>query len=209
MNPSDSPAATTPRRSYGKWIAAGLVILVTPMLLLGVAAWSMMTLDSDAALLRREVMTATGSDWHTKVQMDVGSVTLGTIRTALRFVHHKDMDDARLALSAVRSASVGVYERSDSNRDVSTEKLFGRTDKLMRARGWTRLVGVAQGKQSVLVYTSDRDHGDRMDLCLAVVDGKELVVVSTRVDAAELMKLVEKHAPGDFKGKIKLANLNF
>ena len=102
---------------------------------------------------------------------------------------------------------MGVYERNDGDRSVSAEKLFGQTDKLMRARGWTRLVGVAQGKQNVLVYTSDRDHGDKVDLCLAVVDGKELVVVSTRVDAAELVKLVEKHAPGDFKSKLKLANL--
>jgi hypothetical protein len=112
-------------------------------------------------------------------------------------------------LSAVRSASVGVYERNDSDRSVSSEKLFGHTDKLMRARGWTRLVGVAQGKQNVLIYTSDRSRGDRMDLCLAVIDGKELVVVSTRVDAAELMKLVERHAPGDFKSKLKLAQLSF
>ncbi len=208
MNPTANPPTIAPRRSYGKWIAAGLVILVTPVILLGVAVWSTLTLNSDAALLRREVMAATGSDWHTKVQMDVGSVTLGAVRTALRFVQHKDMDDARLALSAVRSASVGVYERKDSDQGVAPEKLFGPTDKLMRARGWTRLVGVAQGKQNVLVYTADHDSGDRVDLCIAVVDGKELVVVSTRVDAEALMKLVEKHAPGDFKSKIKLANLD-
>jgi hypothetical protein len=48
-----------------------------------------------------------------------------------------------------------------------------------------------------------------MDLCLAVIDGKELVVVSTRVDPEVLMKLVEKHALGDFGSKLKLSKLNF
>ncbi len=49
-SPESTPAA--PRRSYGKWIVVGLMILVTPMLILGVAAWSMMSLNRDAALLR-------------------------------------------------------------------------------------------------------------------------------------------------------------
>ena len=205
-SPESSPV--TPRRSYGKWIALGLAILMTPVLILGVAAWSMMTLDRDGALLRREVMNATGSDWHTKVQMDLGWATLGTVRTVLHFVHHEHIDDARLALSAVRSASVGVYERKDGDQVTSVEKLFGHTDQLMRERGWTRLVGVADGRQNVLVYTSDHGGGDSVDLCVAVVDGKELVVVSTCVNAEALMELVQKHTPGDLKSKLKLSKLS-
>ncbi len=76
-------------------------------------------------------------------------------------------------------------------------------------RGWTRLIGVIDGKQNVLIYTSDRGSGDRIDLCLAVVDGKELVVVSTRVDADALAKLVAKHAPADFKSKLRFSKLSF
>ena len=209
MNPATNSSPATPRRSYVRWIVVGLVILMAPMLILGVAAWSMLTLNRDAALLRREVMSATDSDWHTKVQMDLGAVTLGTVRTALRFVHHKDIADARLALAAVRSASVGVYERDNAEGKISAEKLFTDTDRLMRARGWTRLVGVADHNQNVLIYTSDRGSDDRMDLCVAVVDGRELVVVSTRVDAGVLLQLVEKHAPGEFKSQLKLAKLTF
>lgn len=208
MNP-EKLNPISPRRSFGRWIVAGLVIVMTPVVILGVAAWSLLTLNRDAALLRREVMTATGSDWHTKVQMDLGWVTLGTVRTVLHFVHHEHIEDARLALSAVRSASVGVYERNDGDRNISVEKLFGRTDQLMRDRGWTRLVGVAEGKQNVLIYTSDHSSGDRVDLSIAVVDGRELVVVSTRVDAEALTQLVRKHMPEDFKAKLKLAKLNF
>lgn len=209
MDPVTNSAPAAPRRSYGRWIVVGLVLLVSPVFILGIAAWSMLTLNRDAALLRREVMNATNSDWHTKVQMDVGGVTLGAIRAALTFVHHKDIDDAGLALSAVRSASVGVYERQRVDDGTSFAKLSGHTDELMRKRGWTRLVGVSSGKENVLVYTSDRGSDDRLDLCLAVIDGKELVVVSTRVDPEALVQLVEKHAPGDFKAKLKLSKLNF
>ncbi len=210
MNASEQASnATAPRRRYGRWIVAGLVLLVAPVFALGIAAWSMLTLNRDAALLRREVMKATDSGWNTKVQMDVGAVTLGTVRTALAFVHHANIDDARLALSAVRSASVGVYERKRADGEVSFAKLSSHTDELMRRRGWTRLVGVASGRENVLVYTSDQGSDDRLDLCLAVLDGKELVIVSTRVDPEALMQLVEKHAPGDFKSKLKLSKLTF
>ena len=208
MKAPDSSSAAPRRRSYGKWIAVGLIILVSPLVLLGIAAWSVLSLDRDAALLRREVAAATGSDWHTKVQMDLGYFTLGTARTVLRFVHHKDIADARLALSAVRHASVGVYERDSEDSDVSTEELFGDTDRLMQKRGWSRLVGVADGNDNVLIYTSDKGNGDRIDLCLAVVSGKELVVVSTRVESEALAKLVEKHVPDDFKSKLKLAKMS-
>jgi hypothetical protein len=208
MNASEQmSAAAAPRRSYGRWIAAGLVLLIAPMIILGIAAWSMLTLGRDAALLRREVMNATGSDWHTKVQMDIGGVTLGTARTVLSFVHHQDVADARLALSAVRSASVGVYERDRADGDVPFATLSSSADAMMGKRGWTRMVGVTSGRQHVLVYTSDRGNDDRVDLCLAVIDGKELVVVSTRVDPEVLMQLVERHAPGDFKSKLKLSKL--
>ncbi len=210
MDPVAAPSANPPRRKYGRWIALGAAVVMTPMLALAFAIWSTVTLDRDAALLRREVMKATASDWHTKVQMDLGWVTLGTARTVLRFAHHANIADARLALAAVRKASVGVYERADAaDHPVAMEKLFGATDRLMRDRGWTRLVGVANDKENVLVYTSNRTVDDRLDLCLAVIDGKELVVVSTRVDPGVLMQLVEKHAPGDFKSQLKLAMLNF
>ena len=206
-----NPAPVTPspaRRSYARWIIAGLVILVAPMVLVAAGLFSLLTLDRDAAVLRREVMTATGSDWHTKVQMNLGWGTLGTARTVLRFIEHKDIADARLALQAVRSASVGVYERTNRDDDVDLDQMLVHTDKMMERRGWSRMVGVVEGRQTVLIYTSDvKMSSDKIDLCLAVVDGRELVVVSTRVDAAVLAELVEKHAPGGFREKLKFAKL--
>lgn len=191
------------RRSYRRWIIAGLVLLVTPVIILAAGVWSVVTLNRDAALLRREVMAASGSNWSTRVQLDAGWGLLGTARTVLRFVQHENIDDARLALDAVRHASVGVYERRGRDMDMDPAGLLADTDAKMTKRGWTRLVGVANGRETVLVYTSDAHaRGDKLDLCISVVTDRELVVVSTRVDAGTVMKLVERHAPGEFRSKL-------
>jgi len=207
MNPAPSSPAPA-RRSYARWIVAGLLLLFAPVVIIGVGVWSMLSLDRNAAALKREVMQATHSDWHTKVQMSVGCVTLGALRTGLRFVQHENIADARLALRAVRHASVGVYERDHRDDSADATALLAETDRTMQEHGWTRLVGVVEHGQQVLIYTSDKGvHGDRIDLCLAVVDGRELVVVSTQIDAGDLAELVNKHAPGGLHAKFAKLNL--
>ena len=207
MNPA--PQAPAPRRHVWRWVLLGLGICLTPFVLLGIVAASFLTLDRDAAVLRKQVMAATDSGWHTKVQMSVGRITLGAVRTGLCFVHHKDMADARLALAAVRHASVGVYERQAGGGDWSREQLFADTDRTMGKRGWTRLVGVADQKDTVLVYVSQdiTDNDDPVDLCVAVVNGKELVVVSTSIEPSQLAELAAKHAPDDIKRHLRLSRL--
>ncbi|HWA27810.1 MAG TPA: hypothetical protein VG734_19295 [Lacunisphaera sp.] len=196
---------TQPRRRYGRWILAGLVLLMTPVAVIAIGVLSMLSLNRDAAVLRREVMAATDSDWHTKVQLSAGWLTLGAVRTGLRFIEHEHMDDARDAMAAVRKVSVGVYERVGRAEKWSREQLLTNTDTRMRQRGWTRLVGVTEEGQAVLVYGSDAaDSGDRLDVCVAVVDGRDLVIVSAKVDAENLLRLAERHLPeGGFRQKMK------
>jgi len=206
---SPVPPLLKPRPRYGRWVLLGLVVLVSPIVIVALGIASMLTLSRDATLLRREMMAATDADWSTKVQMSVGGLTLGVVRNGLSFVRADHMDEARLALAAVRHASVGVYECNDRMGDLPREQLFARTDEKMKARGWTRLVGVSERNETVLIYTSDNMGSDsRMDLCLAVVDGDTMVIVSTNVDADSLAKLVEKHAPkGELRRKLKLVDL--
>lgn len=210
MNPVTPPPVAR-RRSVGWWVALGLGLLLTPVLVVGVGVISMLTLDRDAAFLRREVMAATDTNWHTKVQLSAGWVTLGAVRTGLRFIQAEHMDEARLAMKAVRRVSVGVYECNTGRDDPALEQLFNRTDQAMRQRGWTRLVGVADNDETVLIYTSDDlTNSSRLDLCLAVVDGHQMVVVSTNVDASALADLAERHIPKDgLRGKLKQAKLSF
>jgi hypothetical protein len=203
------PPLLQPRRRYGRWVLLALVVMVTPLVIVGVGVASMFTLSRDAAVLRREVMAATDADWHTKVQVSVGGITLGAVRTGLQFVQAEHMDEARLALAAVRSASVGVYESNERVGELSLRQLFTRTDQRMRSRGWSRVVGVAEGRETVMVYASDDPGSDgRIELCVAVVDGRQMVVVSTRINGDALQKLVERHVPkGELRGKFKLAGI--
>jgi len=208
MNPAQTTPA--PRRHVWRWVLLGAGICLSPFLLLGAVALSYLTLDSDVRVLRQHLMAATDANWHTKVQMSVGRTTLGAIGQGLRFVHAKDVDDARLALRAVRHASVGVYERTSGGTSWSQEQLFTETDRAMHKRGWTRLVGVADNKEAVLVYVQeDMDADEPVEICVAVVNGKEMVVASTTVDAAALGELVAKHAGEDVKGRLHLAHFRF
>jgi hypothetical protein len=179
------------------------------VLLLALVALSYITLDRDAALLRRQVMAATPAGWGTKVQLNVGRTTLGAIRCGLCLVRDRNLADARLALAAVRHASVGVYARTSGNADWSRPQLFAAADRAMGQRGWTRLVGVADPSHTVLVYAArDLAPDEPVNLCVAVVEERKLVVVSTTVDAALLAELAARHAPGEGHA-LQLAGLRF
>lgn len=197
MNTPATPSSA-PRRRIWPWV---LAICLAPWALIAVVVASYLTLDSDVAVLRRQVMRATNADWNTKVQCSVGRITIGAIRAGLVFVPQPEVADARLALSSVKSVSVGVYERQSAGADWSREQLFLDTDNVMRARGWTRLVGVAEHKgEAVLVYVpEDLDDDDQIELCVAVVNGKELVVASTTIEPEALSELVAKHTPEEVR----------
>lgn len=188
MNPA-APAAPSRRRRLWLW---ALALVLTPVLLLGVAAASYLTLNRDAAALRKEVMAATDTKWDTKVQLSVGRISLWIVRQGLVFVPKAEVQEAREALRAVRSVSVGVYRPAQKDPTWSRERLFNETDRTMRARGWTRLVGVADHRENVLIYAPDDAEVGKV--CLAVVTGRELVVVSAAINPDALGALVARHA---------------
>lgn len=194
-NAATSPA---PRRRIWPWVVG---LCLAPWALIAIIVASYVTLDSDLTVLRRQVMRATNSTWHTKVQCSVGRLTIGAVRAGLMFVPDREVEDARMALAAVKSASVGVYERKSEAGEWSREQLFLDTDNVMRSRGWTRLIGVAERKgEAVLVYVpEDLDDDEAIDLCVAVVNDKELVVASTTISPDQLSALVAKHAPEEFR----------
>ncbi len=208
MNPD--PQSPAPRRHIWRWVLLGAGLCLTPFLLLGLAAVSYLTLDRDVRVLRQYVMAASDAQWSTKAQVSVGRLTLGAIGQGLRFVHQPNIADARLALRAVRHASVGVYERTSGGTNGSRKQLFVETDRAMQERGWTRLIGVADKQESVLVYVQDDlDEDEPIEICVAVVNGREMVVASTTIDAVALGELVAKHAGDSVKRHLRLAKFKF
>lgn len=209
MTPAPS-ATPTPRRHVWRWVLLGAGLCLAPFALLAVAVLSYVTLDRDVRVLRNHVMEATDAAWSTKVQMSVGRLTLGAIGQGLRLVDHKDMADARMALHAVKHASFGVYESRSGGNEWSRGQLFVETDRAMQKRGWIRMVGVAEKKETVLIYVQeDLDEGEPFEICVAVVNGKEMVVCSTTVDAAALGDLVAKHTGADMKRHLRSAKFKF
>lgn len=187
-----TPAPVRRRRRLWPWI---LAILATPFVFVAVVAASVLTLNRDAAVLRREVMAATQTGWDTKIQLSIGRVAFWTLRQGLAFVPDKDnhLNEARAALQAVKAVSVGVYHPTKLAGTWSRATLFNETDRTMRDRGWTRLVGVAETKENVLIYVP-ADGADFSQVCLAVVTGRELVVVSATLDSDALVELIAQHA---------------
>lgn len=161
---------------------------------------SCLSLDADAAALRQHMMRATSSPWKTKVQVSVGRLTLGGVRTGLGFVEHPDAEKARLALRAVRRASVGVYGRDTVERGVAFEQLRANTDRAMHRRGWSRIIALSDEGNVVLAYVpTNTGSGRTMEICLAVMKRRELVLVSAAVDADAIADFVQQYLPEELR----------
>lgn len=192
---------SAPRRRVWPWV---LAFVLAPFVIVAVGIASYVTLDRDASVLRRQVMAATNTEWTTKMQVSVGGGTITTVRAGLSFVENADMEDVRGALRAVKSASVGVYERASDDVEWSAQALLVDTDRVMSQRGWTRLVGVAGRNETVMVYVPAKfDAAGPIDVALAVIDGRELVVASATIDPEALTEVVERHAAGRFGGRLR------
>ncbi len=202
--PPVTPAVAKSERRLARWIILAFLVMVTPVVVVALGVASMFRLNGEAALLRQEVMAASDSEWSTKVQVSAGWCALTTVRTILQVVEHEHRAEAQLALAAVRRASVGVYERVGRAGEMSAGRMVTEIDRKMQKRGWSRLVGVLERNETVLVYTSDElGAGDKLEICVAVLDGDEMVIVSTKVDADKLYELASRHLPAEgFRSKL-------
>jgi hypothetical protein len=144
--------------------------------------WSAVHLSRDAAALRKEVVAASGAKWQTKVQFSAGETVLVAVRAGLALI--KDVpDEAREALAAVRSASVGIYEQIGSDDTARCQQFVVEADRVMARRGWKRIVGVTEPGDTVLIYLPESaTDAEPSRICLAVCSGRELVIVAAGVD---------------------------
>ncbi len=190
MNAPEAPHTSPRRRRRWPWV---LAFLLSPVVLLAVMAVSFLTLSREAAVLRDGAMAASDHAWNTKVQVSVGRLALGCLRFGLRLVPEEKLGEARAALEAVKSVSVGVYQPVAAGTQGSRETLFNQTDREMAARGWMRLAGVAEPRENVLVYVPT-EGDDLRAVCVAVLTRRELVVVAAQLDAAAVVEFVARHA---------------
>lgn len=182
--------STPSRHRVWPWI---LAILTAVCMLPVVIVASHIGLSGEAAVLRDGLKHATGGRWNTRVQLKSGMLLF----PARMVVAMCNVDEeAKWALGAVRSASVGVYELGEPSADSpGLSASLASLDASMRNKGWERLVTGAEDGTNVIVYTNSGDRGSTMRVCAGVVNGRELVVVSATIRPEALMPLFDKHLP--------------
>ncbi len=184
MNPPPVPAPR--RRQIWPWIVG---LFLAPVVAVGAMVASVIHLNSDAARLRDQILAASGGGWHARVQLNVSRVIVGAVRSGLSFVPDLP-DEARQALQAVRSASVGVYEQDADAATARAGDFWRQADENMLRHGWTRVVGVVDGRDTVLIYVPDGSaRGKPSRICLAVCNDRNLVVVSAAIRPDVLVDL--------------------
>ncbi len=188
MNPT--PPAFRPRARLWTWLTvsftAGCVLLVATVL-------NLITLSSDAAVLRRSIERAGELQLGTRVQFSSGPLVLGLVRGVAGLIDDVPAE-ARQALKAVRTASVGVYRLNAVSSDENRVRMFNEADTDLRARGWTRLVEVRSDKSTVIVYsTEEQPTGEKIRVCVAVCDLEQLVVASATLRPESLVELIGQH----------------
>ena len=147
--------------------------------------------------LRDSVQQATGEAWMSEIELGVGALTLGLARAGgLVF---ELPPEARAVLRSVRGADVGVYRLRHPDRMVSGATVLPAADRALDKHGWDRLVGVIDGPhKTVAIYVSrEPEWTRRLKLCVVVVDGSQMVIVSARGNPGPLIELALAQAQRD------------
>lgn len=187
---SPAPSPRSPARLW-RWIFIGFAICVCAVAL---EVYQVVTLTSDASALKNELTDTLSQPTRTRVQVTVGPVLCGLVRLGSRFINQIP-EEGRLAIRAVRAASVGVYDVRRSHGMKRHANVFRAADEVMEKRGWTRVVGVNQPGNVVLVYVPRRESGGSTQrACVAVCNDEHLVIVSGTVGMEPLMEIVQRHA---------------
>jgi hypothetical protein len=185
-------------------LTVGLVLLLCPLVALAVLALgvaSCLHLSADTRALRKGVTEASGDVWRQKIGLNFGWGTLGAVRTGLAFA---PLDaEARAAVQAVRGVEVGIFELQPGAQSPDRAAMLAAADKKLHARGWERLVGVLDGENLVGVYLPAQEiSGRRMKCCVLVLDGRQMIVVSAKVDLDPLLQCLRKQQ--DFSTAMRL-----
>lgn len=197
MNSTPMSPGTSAR--WIKWFLV-VVAVVLPPTFLAIGITGYFRLSRDAQCLRncvtQQIHLQNGT-WARKIELHVGPLTCGAIRTGLSFFHVQPEVDS--VLRAVRGAEVGIYELSSTFDSLDTANLLDTADLAMSRRGWERMIGVKQESEFVAIYVpKDGCSTTSMRACLAVLNEHQLVVVSARSNLEPLVDMALRRT--DWRG---------
>ena len=154
---------------------------------------------SDTAALRDAALDSGFARADQKIEVGVGFFTVGLARLASKYVDIPP--EARTAIASLKQAECAVYEVRDRRGSLSS--VLTEADHAMQSRGCERLVGVIQKNQLVAIYVPrDMDSAHDVKASVLVLDRRQLVCVTARADARDLMQLAmskirENHPAAD------------
>ena len=186
-----SSSATAPRRNrFRNWF---LIIMAAAMLVAVVEAAGIFFLSKEAKKLQLAINTDLDFGTSTKFQLSVGPGLLGVGRMAAHWIDDIPTE-VHQVMGAVKEASVGVYELDRSPTATERGNMMRITDQRLGLKGWQRIVAVNEKNETVLIYTPI-ESGDEAELrvCIAVCDGRDLVVVSATTSIESLSALTNMH----------------
>ena len=198
MNAFSEPPVIRPRTTHlWLWIVLAVLFLMPVMLVVGVTSY--FRLSSDTKALRNGLIKSSGVQWRQRIALNVGGLTLGAVRTGMSFA---PLDaKARAALEAVRGAEVGIYQLASGAEPPDCATMLAAADTAMIARGWDRVVGVIDGDNLVTVYISEKTtSARRMECCVMVFDGRQMVLVSARSNLETLLHIALEETSVRHKG---------
>ena len=196
MNPPPAlPVIRPPTRRRWLWIGL-VVLLLIPLVALGTIALgvaSYFRLSSDTRAMRDGVIKASGVEWRQNIGLNIGGGTFGLVRAGLSFIQLEP--EAQAAIKAVRGVEVGIYEPTSGTKPPDGAAMLAVADKVLNARGWERVVGVLDGKDLVSVFVpAGAVLTDKVKCCVLVFDGRQMVMVSARVDAEPLLECLRNQS---------------
>jgi hypothetical protein len=194
-------AVPTPSQLVKKWQRQGASVQTGYIVLLACFAWCVFCivgitgyfrLSSETAALSASLRETVPGTWHKKIVVNIGGFTMAVVRHGLRFVQLEA--EPRAAIEALRGAEVGIYDFKQQNAGVPDASVLLATDKAMAARGWERIVGVAEKEDLVAVYMPRKGFSSRkMKCCVMVLHGATLVVASARGNVEPLLAIARDH----------------
>jgi hypothetical protein len=137
-------------------------------------------------------LTEAELDCKKQIALNVGGWTFGIGNMIARLANAPE--EVRAALNTMRGVDVAVYRLATAANPQNVGTLLREADTRMEKRGWTRTVLVRQSDQTVAVYTRENSSNPTdLRVCALVVDTRNLVMVSARMDLKPGLEFLGKN----------------
>ncbi len=143
--------------------------------------------DGNFRKIRNEIISATNNNFHTDVEVGIGSVGLSLAESIVKMT---DADDeAKIILHHVSDVQVGVY-RTHGPVELKEEcDIISSIDERMKKQGWTYIIKSRDHDRFSIVYIKQDLEEKLREIFVVNLEEKELEIVEVKGD---LHKIIDR-----------------